>query len=198
MDITASKERKPVNFKKIGQIASEAFMPMSYGGGITNFEDAQKIFDAGFEKVIISTAAEDHRLLEQISKSYGSQSVGVSIDTRRNWLGKNVVYKRSGSDATGKSPEKFAQEVAAAGAGEIIVHSIQKDGTWSGYDLPIIQSVSEAVNIPVIALGGASGMEDFKKAIEAGASAVAAGSCFVYQKKGMGVLLSFPQEVLRV
>jgi cyclase len=173
---------------------------MAYGGGVKTFDDAKKVFDAGYEKVIInSAAAENPSLIGEIAKVYGSQSAVVSIDARRNWSGKYYVYSRSGTYNTGRSPGEFAKEMEGAGAGEILVNSITRDGTWEGYDLPLIKMVSGSVSVPVIACGGASGMDDFKKAImEGGASAVAAGSMFVYQKKGMGVLISFPSQSLKV
>lgn len=200
LDITASKERKPIDLKKITEIAGEAFMPMAYGGGIRTFEDAQKIFDAGYEKVVLNTsAAENPGLVTKIAKAYGSQSAVISIDAKPNWLGKYKVYTQSGTKNIGKSPEVFAKEMEDAGAGEMIINAINKDGTWEGYDIPLVKLVSSSVKVPVIACGGARGMEDFKKAINEGdASAVAAGSMFVYQKKGMGVLISFPAEGLKI
>lgn len=199
-DITASREKKPVNFSKIAEIAGEAFMPMAYGGGVRTFGDAQKVFDAGYEKVILNTAAASNpSLIGEIANVYGSQSTVVSIDSKPNWLGKYKVYTLSGTRDTGRSPAEFAHEMEEAGAGEIIINAIHRDGTWSGYDTDLIRMVSGSVNIPVIACGGAAGMDDFKKAIlEGGASAVAAGSMFVYQKKGMGVLISFPSQGLKL
>ena len=200
LDIAASREKKPVNYKKIAEIAGEAFMPMAYGGGIRTFDDARKVFDAGFEKVVLnSSAVENPALIGEIARVYGSQSAVVSIDGKKNWMGKYKVYTTSGTKDTGKTPGDFARDMENAGAGEIIINSIERDGTWEGYDIELIRSVSEAVKVPVIACGGASGMADFRKAvIEGGASAVAAGSLFVYQKKGMGVLISFPSEELKI
>lgn len=200
LDITATRDKKPVNYRKIAEIAGEAFMPMAYGGGIKTFEDAQKVFNAGYEKVILnSAAAENPALIGEIANVYGSQSVVVSIDGKKDWLGRYKAYTGNGSRSTGKSPDVYAREMEAAGAGEILINSIDRDGTWEGYDLTLVKMVSKAVSLPVIACGGAGGMEDFRKAItEGGASAVAAGSMFVYQKKGMGVLISFPAESLKI
>lgn len=200
LDITASRDKKKINYKKIAEIAGEAFMPMAYGGGVKTFEDARKVFDAGFEKVIINSAAHHTpSLITEIANVYGSQSAVVSIDAGRNWLGQYKVFTLGGTYNTGKTPAVFAKEMENAGAGEIVINSIAKDGTWEGYDIPLIKGVSESVTIPVIACGGASGMSDFKSAItEGGASAVAAGSMFVYQKKGMGVLISFPSQSLKI
>jgi cyclase len=200
LDIGASKEKTGINYKKIGEIAGEAFMPMGYGGGVRTFDDAKRVFDAGFEKVIINTAAaENPSLIGEIAKVYGSQSAVVSIDARVGWTGGYKVHVAGGSKNTGRSPADYAKDMENAGAGEVILNSIDRDGTWEGYDLKLIRMVSEAVTVPVIACGGASGMDDLTKAVtEGGASAVAAGSMFVYQKKGMGVLISFPSQALKV
>lgn len=198
LDITATKDKKAINFKKITEIAGEAFMPMAYGGGIKTFEEAVRVFNAGYEKVVLnSSASETPALIGEIAKAYGSQSVVVSIDAGTNLFGKYRVYTHSGSKNTGKLPAEYAKAAEQEGAGEILINSIDRDGTWEGYDIGLIRSVSEVVTVPVIACGGASGMDDFKKAIvEGGASAVAAGSLFVYQKKGKGVLISFPSQAL--
>lgn len=200
LDITASRDKKPINYKKIAEIAGEAFMPMAYGGGIRSFDDARRVFDAGYEKVIInSMIAEDTDLPGAIAKVYGSQAVVVSMDVKPDWLGRHKVFTYGGTRSTGFSPAEYAKRAEQAGAGEILLQAIHKDGTWSGYDIPLIKMVSEAVTIPVVACGGASGMNDLRQAItEGGASAVAAGSMFVYQKKGMGVLISFPSAGLKV
>lgn len=200
LDITASRQNKSINYKKIAEIAGEAFMPIAYGGAIKNFEDACRVFDAGFEKVIINSAAfKNPDLLGTIAKVYGSQAVVVSMDVKPNWMGKYKVYTYSAINNTGLSPDEYARMVANAGAGEILLQAIHQDGTWGGYDIPLIKMVSSAVSIPVVACGGAAGVDDFKKAItEGGASAVAAGSMFVYQKKGMGVLISFPSVPLKI
>jgi cyclase len=200
LDIGASKGKTGINYKKISEIAGEAFMPMGYGGGVKTFDEAKRVFDAGFEKVIINTAAaENPALIGEIAKVYGSQSAVVSIDVRTGLLGGYRVYVAAGSKNTGRSPADYARDMEQAGAGEVILNSIDRDGTWEGYDIKLIRAVSEAVTIPVIACGGAAGMDDFRKAVsEGGASAVAAGSIFVYQKKGMGVLISFPSQALKI
>jgi cyclase len=200
LDIGICRGKSGINFRKISEIAGEAFMPMGYGGGIRTFDDAKRVFDAGFEKVIInSAAAENPSLVGEIAKVYGSQSAVVSIDVKTGWTGGFKVYIAGGSKNTGKSPVDYAKEMENAGAGELVLTSIDRDGTWEGYDTKLIRMVSDAVTVPVVACGGASGMDDFKKAVsEGGASAVAAGSMFVYQRKGMGVLISFPSQSLKI
>jgi cyclase len=198
LDIAATKENIQINFKKLSEIAGEAFMPMAYGGGIATYKDAQRIFDCGFEKVIINSAAEKNpSLITKIAKTYGAQSAVLSMDVKRDLFGRYRVYTRGGTKNIGLPPVEYAKKMELTGAGEIFLNAIHKDGTWNGYDIEIIKQVSKAVNIPVIASGGASGMDDFKKAIiDGGASAVAAASMFVYQKKGKGVLITFPTEEL--
>jgi cyclase len=200
LDIGIPRGKGGINFKKIGEIAGEAFMPMGYGGGVKTFDDAKRVFDAGFEKVIVNSAAvERPSLIGEIAQVYGSQSAVVSIDVKTGWTGGYKVYTAGGSKNTGRSPVDYARDMQKAGAGEVIINSIDRDGTWEGYDIKLIRMVSDAVSIPVIACGGASGMDDLRKAVgEGGASAVAAGSMFVYQKKGMGVLISFPSQPLKI
>ena len=196
LDIQAGKKRSRPNFIKITEIAGEAFMPMAYGGGIINLEDAKKVFDAGFEKVIINTALfEQEDLIEQIAKIYGNQSVVVSIDVKKDLFGRRRVYKNGGTKKTNLSPEKWAKVVQEKGAGEILLNAIYLDGTWSGYDLNLIKSLSDMLTIPLVVCGGARNIKDFASAVsEGGASAVAAGSMFIYQKKGMGVLVNYPSQ----
>ncbi|MES2628597.1 MAG: AglZ/HisF2 family acetamidino modification protein [Bacteroidota bacterium] len=198
LDFQASKQGRGIDFAKITEIAGEAFMPMAYGGGIKTFEDAKKVIDAGFEKVVLNSILFSEPLLaRKIADVYGEQSVIGAMDVKKNLFGKYGVYSHSGTVKTGETPVEWAKKLAELGAGEIVVNSIDKDGTWSGYDEGLIRQVSSAVGVPVIACGGAGSLEDLKKGIQAGASAVAAGSLFIYQKKGMGVLISFP-STLRV
>lgn len=195
LDFTASKEKRQIDFKKINQIAGEAFMPMAYGGGIQSFEDAQKVFDAGFEKIVLNSIMfSDANVIEKVASVYGAQAVIGAVDVKKTLFGKYKVYSHSGTINTGYDPQLWIKKLEQLGVGEIMLNSIDKDGTWEGYDAALINTISHSIKIPLIACGGASGMDDFKKAIDAGASAVAAGSVFVYQKKGMGVLISFPSE----
>lgn len=195
LDISASLDKKQPDYTKIAEIASEAFMPMAYGGGIRTAEDAKKVFDCGYEKVVLNSILfEKPQLVEDIARIYGSQSVVASIDVKKNFFGKNRVFSHSGSKTQDYLPPQWAKTVENYGVGEIIINAIEKDGTWCGYDLPLIEQIAHAVTIPVVACGGASSFDDFRQAIRVGASAVAAGSLFVYQKKGMGVLINFPKE----
>lgn len=196
LDYTASVERRGPDFTKIAEIAGEAFMPMAYGGGIRTLDDAKKVFDSGFEKVVLNSILfDDLSLVEKIGAIYGAQAVVGCIDVKKSFLGGTKAYSLSATKKSSYSPLQWAKKLEEAGTGEIIVNSIDRDGTWEGYALDVISEVSHSVKIPVIACGGAGNVEDFKSAVAAGASAVAAGSMFVYQKKGMGVLISFPSAL---
>lgn len=200
LDYNASLEKRGPDLKKISEIAGEAFMPMGYGGGIRTLDDAKKVFDGGFEKVVLNSILfEDLSIIEKIGNIYGAQAVVASVDVKKSLFGKQKVYGQSGTRGSGLDPVEWAKQLESAGAGEIFLNSIDRDGTWEGYDVDLVREVSKAVSLPVIACGGAGNMQDLKQAIyDGGASAVAAGSMFVYQKKGMGVLISFPAEKLKI
>jgi cyclase len=195
LDISATKEKRPPNIKQIREIASEAFMPLGYGGGITRLEEIKELISIGIEKVIINSSAYDKpELLSLGAKYVGSQSIVVSIDVKKNIWGKYKVYTHNGSTNTNQDPVTFARQMEEAGVGEILLNSIDRDGTFGGYDLELIASVSNAVNIPVVAIGGASSVEDFTSAVRAGASAASAGSLFVFQRPHRAVLISYPEQ----
>lgn len=193
INITASKQNKTPDFEKITEIVSEAFMPVAYGGAVTTMEQAEKLFYNGVEKIVLNYAAvQNPQLITDIAHRYGNQSVVVSIDYKTNWLKKTSVYTLNGTEQVKTSPEAFAREAQERGAGEILLNSIDRDGTYAGYDLEMIRKVHQAVSIPIIACGGASTIEDFRKAVDAGASAAAAGSMFVFQRPHNAVLISYP------
>lgn len=193
LDYRASANGYKPDFHKLTEIAGEAFMPMAYGGAIKSLDDARRVFDAGYEKVVLNSVLfHDLNIIESIASIYGAQSVVCSIDVKKNFLGQYKVYSHSGTHATGHKPATWATQLESAGAGEIFLNAIDRDGTWEGYDYDLIHLVSKSVGIPLVACGGAGSTAHFEQAIAAGASAVAAGSLFVFQKKGMGVLISFP------
>lgn len=195
LDYNASLDGRAIDYKRIEEIAGEAFMPMGYGGGIKTLDDAKRVFDCGYEKVILNSVLfNSPGLIEAIGNIYGAQAVVGSIDYKKNIFGKSKVYSISGSKKSGYEPAEWAVKLQGYGVGEIMLNSIDRDGTWSGYDLEMIKTVSEKITVPLIACGGAGSVSDLKTAVQAGASAVAAGSMFVFQKKGMGVLISFPSE----
>lgn len=199
LDISATKEKRPPSIHRIKDIASEAFMPLGYGGGITKIDEIKELITAGVEKVVLNTSAVTTRsLIPEAAKWVGSQSIVVSIDVKKNWLGKYKIYTHNGTKNTDLDPVSFAKQVEDAGAGELFLNSIDRDGTFEGYDLDLIKQVSSRVNIPVVAIGGAGSLQDFKLAIDHGASAAAAGSFFVFQRPHRAVLISYPiQQELR-
>jgi len=195
LDITATVDKKAPPFKMISEIASECFMPYTYGGGIRSLEDMRKIFNLGVEKIAINShAVENPDFIMQAAKEFGNQSIVASIDVKKKLMGKYEVFTRSGTNPTGLGPVEHARMMEEMGAGEILLTSIDRDGTWEGYDLELIRTVAEAVNVPLIVCGGAGGIEDFRKAVDAGASACATGSMVVYQAKNRGVLINFPKQ----
>lgn len=202
LDIDATKRETGIDFAKIKDVASECFMPLAYGGGIKSVKDAAKIFSLGVEKIVInSIAVERPDNIGNFAKLFGSQSIVVSIDVKKNTTGKYEVCFCSGTKVSKYNPVEFAKMVEAEGAGEIFLNSIDQDGTFLGFDLELIKQVTQAVNIPVIVCGGAASVNDFGEAVKAGASAVAIGSMAVYHNNHTdGVLINFPlpEEIRKV
>ena len=196
LDISATNNNKPPNFKILAELANECFMPLAYGGGIKSFEDAKRIFQIGIEKIIINSVTfSNPSLITRLAEHFGNQAIVASIDVKKNIFGKYQVYSNSGKKKQKKEPILWAQELERLGAGEILLTAIHQEGTWNGFDISIIEKISNAVNIPVIANGGASSIADIYKAVKQGrASAVSLGSMVVYQNKGMGVLVNFPDN----
>lgn len=196
LGIRNSLEKRKPDFEILEQLANECFMPLSYGGGIDSFEIGKDIFSIGFEKVVINSQNfKDLSLINKISEHFGAQSVIASIDVKKNWRGKQMVFSHSGTQKEQKTPEEWAMEVEKNGAGEILLTSIDLEGTWEGLDVELVKRITSCVSIPVIAHGGAGSIADIASVVKDGqASAVALGSMVVYQKKGMGVLVNFPDR----
>jgi imidazole glycerol-phosphate synthase subunit HisF len=196
LDITATPEGRSPNLRVLSEIADECFMPLGYGGGIRSLDDAKAVFDLGYEKVVInSEAVRNPRLISQIANVYGSQAVIVSIDAKRRLRSGYKVVTQSAKVSAGMTPWGWAKRAEELGAGEILLTAVHKEGTWSGFDLSLVRRVSDAVDIPLVAQGGAGSVADLASAVkEGGASAVAVGSMVVFQKKGMGVLVNFPER----
>lgn len=195
LDITASRQGRGPNLKLLADIANECFMPLGYGGGIRTLSDAKAVFDIGFEKVAINTQASvNPSLITDIAKQYGSQAVVASIDVKTGLLGARTVHTNGGRHNTHRDPITWAKVVEQLGAGEILLTSINREGTWQGFDVDLVSQVSASVSIPVVAHGGAGSLQDIGDVVSRGhASAVALGSMVVFQKKGMGVLVNFPE-----
>ena len=194
LDIEATVEGRKPPIKLISEIASECFMPLSYGGGLRNMDDIKAIFNLGVEKVIINSyAIELPTFINEASKFYGNQSIVVAIDVKRSSKGKYEIFSRGGKKKTNLDPVEYAMKMETLGAGEIFLNSIDRDGTMEGYDIELIKEVTESVSIPVIACGGAGKIEDIVDAVKkGGASAVAAGSMFVFHGKHRAVLTTYP------
>jgi len=198
LDIMATRENSPPQLKTIFEIATECFMPFTYGGGVKSLDDISKIMKMGVEKVAInSCAVEDPPFIRRAADEFGSQAIVVSIDAR-NRSGEYEVVTHGSTRPTGIDPVSHARKMEELGAGEVLLTSVDRDGTMEGYDLDLIERVTDAVSVPLVACGGAGNIQDMAKAVAAGASAVAAGSLVVYQGKNRGVLINFPtQEELR-
>jgi imidazole glycerol-phosphate synthase subunit HisF len=193
LDITASGEHKEPPFSTIEDIASECFMPVAYGGGITAVAQARRLVASGIEKIILNTAAlHTPALVSELSAQIGASSTVVAIDVKKDLFGRHRVYDHVRKKTTDLGPEEHARRMAAAGAGEIFINDVSRDGTGSGFDLDLVKKVSSAVDVPVIACGGAGKLGDLLLASQAGASAVAAGSLFVYMGKHRAVMINYP------
>jgi len=196
LDIFASKESREINFKLLKDIANECFMPLSYGGNIKSLEDSKKIFEIGFEKVVInSNAFGNLELITQIANYFGNQSVVGSLDVKKTFWGKETLFSHHATIRQKEDVITYAKKLENAGVGELLITSIDREGTWEGYDVELIKRVTDSVQVPVIANGGAGSVADIGDVVKrGGASACAVGSLVVYQKKGMGVLVNFPDK----
>lgn len=195
IDILATRKGAEPDYGLIAKIAEECFMPLTYGGGITSVGQMRQLFKLGVEKVIVGNAAVSNReLVSEAARLFGSQSIVIAIDARKNVADMYDVFCQSGTVSAKIDPVTFARAMESAGAGEILLTSIDRDGAMDGYDLELVRKVAGAINLPLIACGGAGSLEDCKKAVDAGASAAAAGSLFVYQGRNRSVLVNFPDR----
>lgn len=196
VDIRASRENRGPNLSVLQQISNECFMPLAYGGGIKDFDTAKRILAIGFEKIVVNTQAYyDPELITRLAEHFGSQSVIGSIDVKKNIWGKYMVFVKDGTEKADVDPVEWAQKMESLGVGEILLTSMDRDGTWTGFDVGLTRKVAESVPIPVIANGGAGDIVHIRDVVKDGhASAVALGSMVVFQKKDMGVLVNFPDK----
>lgn len=194
LDIEASRQNRELNYAQIQDIVSEAFMPVTYGGGVRSLAQAQHLVSLGVEKVVINTAAlQGFDLVRAVADRLGSSSTVVAADFRKDWLGRYSVFSAATGKSTGKDFLEHLKQAVTAGAGEIFVNDVARDGTGKGYDLELLGRVTASVSVPVIACGGAGSLQHFREAVAAGASAVAAGSMFVYVGKHRAVMINYPQ-----
>ena len=196
LDISATKEKRLVSLDFVKDVGEEANMPFGVGGGIRSIDDIRSIIASGAEKVVINSyAAENPDFIREASETFGSSTIVVCMDVKKKLFGGLQTWTVNGTKSTGYSPVDFARLMQEKGAGEIIVQSIQNDGMMQGYDLELVRSISQAVRIPVTALGGAGKLQDLETVFkESFANGLAAGSLFVYQGKKKGVLINYPSK----
>jgi len=194
LDIGATSDGTGIPFDLIGEMASECFMPMAYGGAVRGVEDARRVLGLGIEKVVVnSAAAADTSVIRAVADAFGSQAVVASVDVRKRMFGGYRAYSRGGRAKIHGPVNDWVRTLEAAGAGEILVTSIDRDGTMIGYDLDLVRLVTSAVRVPVVAAGGAGSVEDIGSVVRVGgASAAAVGSLAVFQGRNRAVLINFP------
>lgn len=196
LDISASRAGRAPDVALIHELATECFMPLAYGGGVTSADQLRPLLRSGVEKVVVNTAAlSDLKLIEEGAAHFGSQAIVGAIDAKRGRRGAWRVFNPTRRKAEKLDPVAHAQALEQAGVGEIFLNSVDRDGTQDGYELDLITAVSEAVDVPVIASGGAGTLRHFSEAVAAGASAVAAGAMFVFHGRHRAVLINYPSQL---
>jgi len=197
LDIDASREGREPNYELIAEIAGECFMPVAYGGGIRSLQQVRRLIRSGVEKVVVNSAAcESTAVISEAAAVFGSQAVVGAVDVRKLLLGGYRVVAKSASVDTRLKLDEHVDALVRAGAGEIFLNSVDRDGTMAGYDLDLIRSVSQRVNVPVVACGGAGTIAHLRQAVdEAGAAAVSAGSMFVFHGRHRAVLINYPGDL---
>lgn len=198
LDITATPEGRGPNFDLLSDIASEAFMPMAYGGGLTTLDQVKRVFDIGFEKVILNSVAyKKPRLISDAAAIFGSQSIVGCVDVRKNFLGRYELCSVSAKVREKSSLFEHLDLLIQSGVGEILVNAVDRDGTMAGYDLKLLREVTAAVTVPVVACGGAGSVDHLVEALQDGnASALAAGSLFVFMGPHRAVMINYPDRKL--
>lgn len=192
LDIDATNRGTGPQYEYVEEVLSEAFMPVGYGGGVSSMVHVERLFKLGVEKVVMnSVLAENPQLLLEASKSFGSQSVVASLDVKRDFLGRRRGYTRGGKRKLDDDPLDLLKRWEQLGAGEVVLNSIDRDGTRQGLDLEFITQASAAVEVPLVAVGGAGELGHLVAALQAGASAVGAGSMFVFHGVHQAVLISY-------
>ena len=199
LDIGATRARRGPDLPYLAQLSEESSVPVGYGGGIKTMEDVRAVLAAGAEKAVLGTAAgEEPAFVERAASLAGSQAIVVSIDFGRDASGTYRVLVRNGTQALSTDPVEYACEMERRGAGELLLHSIDLDGSMDGYDLRLTAAVARAVKVPVIACGGAGQRRHLREAIEAGgASAAGAGSIFVFQGRNRSVVVNYLTPIQR-
>lgn len=200
LDIQATKENRLISLDFVKKVGEEAHMPFAVGGGIKTIEDIRHIINAGAERVVInSSAGLNPDFIAKASETFGSTTIIVCIDVKKDSWGKEKVWIKNAAKQLSYTPVEFAMLMEEKGAGEIIIQSVNLDGSMKGYDIELIKKISTAVSIPVVALGGAGNLDHFKKTYKEGfANGLAAGSIFVYYGSKKGVLLNYPEDLINL
>jgi len=197
-EITATRAGSAPDFELLEQIASEAFMPLCYGGGVRSASDARRILRLGMEKIAVNSAAlERPGLIRELADELGSQCVVASVDVRRTWTRQYEVFSHAGRDVPERDPVRWVERLVSLGAGEILLNAVDRDGTMKGYDLDLLGRFRGRFDVPLIACGGAASFDDMKRAIASGASALGVGARFIYEGPYRAVLVSYlsPREL---
>lgn len=196
LDIDATTQGRDPHFAEVEEVLSEAFMPVGYGGGVTSMRQVERLFKLGVEKVVLnSVLAERPELITEASQAFGSQSIVASMDFRRDFLGRYRAYTRGGKRKHSEEPTELLRRWEQLGVGEVVINSIERDGTRKGFDLDFILKASASVEVPVMAVGGADTPADLAAALRAGASAAGAGSMFIFHGVHQAVLISYVDRV---
>lgn len=193
-DIDASREGYEPNYELIAEMAGEAFMPVAYGGGVRSLEQIRRLIRSGVEKVVINTlATESLDTIRAAVEVFGSQAIVGAVDVRRKLLGGYTVVAKSATETTKLNLQQHIQSLVQAGVGELLINDVERDGCMVGYDMALVRSVAQ-VPVPVVVCGGAGTLEHLREAVlDGGASAVAAGSMFVFHGKHRAVLINYPK-----
>ena len=187
--------KKEVPFNVIRKITRECFMPLCYGGNIKTIEDIRKLFQLGVEKVVVNDLLfDDPETVRKSVELFGSQSIVASVDVKKTFWGVNKIYRHSTKKTVNLSPIEYIRRLEELGVGEILLYSVDRDGTWEGMDNDLIYEVTHKTHLPVISCGGVGKLEDIENGILNGSSGIAIGSMCVYSKKDMGVLIRFPKQ----
>lgn len=193
LDVTASRGGREPDYDLIARIAGECFMPLCYGGGIRSLEQARRIVACGVEKIALNSSALDRpELISQLARELGASSVVAAIDVKRDWRGRWRVFHPGQRRLTKIDPVQHASAMVQRGAGELFINDVDRDGEGKGFDTELIKAITAAVTVPVVACGGASTLDDMRRAIDAGASGAAAGSMFVFYGPHRAVLINYP------
>ena len=193
LDIDASKQNRKPDFEYIKSISSECFMPLAYGGGVRTLDDIKKLFYLGVEKVILNTAPLiDINIIKDASEIYGSQSIVVSVDVKKNIFGKYKIFSHSNIKHKNENLIDFCLKIQDVGAGELIINSVDNDGVMNGLDYNLLEMINTKLTIPIVIAGGAGNLNHLKQAADTGASGIGVGSLFIYHGPHKAVLINYP------